>query len=63
VRVIGIYLAVYFALIVAAGVVSWEAGLFAEFPPPYVALGLLVAVGLGLLLAAVSLPSRTRLRP
>ncbi len=61
-RLVAIYLAVYFGLIVAAGVVLWEAGLFAEIPPPYVALGLLIAVGLGLLLAAVSLSPRSRLR-
>ena len=53
-RAIQVYLGVYFALVIGAGVVLWAAGAFADFPPPWVALGLLIAVGLGLLLAAVS---------
>jgi len=53
--VIRIYLVVYFALVGAALVALWQGDVLARLPGQWVALALILAVGLGVLLAVVSL--------
>ncbi len=52
-RFITIYLAIYFALVIGASVALWRGGVFAYLSALSVILGLLVALGLGVLLAVV----------
>jgi hypothetical protein len=56
---IWVYLAGYFLLVGGAALVLWQAGVLARLPPLWTALGLLVAVGLGVLLAVAFARPRT----
>jgi hypothetical protein len=53
-----IYLVAYFALVGAAVVALWQDDVLSRLPASWVALALLFAVGLGVLLALVSLRGR-----
>ncbi|MBI2834015.1 MAG: hypothetical protein HYX76_06270 [Acidobacteria bacterium] len=53
-RFISIYLAGYFILIVGALLALWQAGVLARIAPVWIVIGLLIAVGLGIMLAVVS---------
>lgn len=57
-RFVTIYLIGYFLLLGGAAVVLWQSGMLQRMSGPWLALAALVAVGLGLLLAAVSGPAR-----
>jgi hypothetical protein len=49
-----LYLIGYFILLVGAILALWQAGILREIPGVWLAIGLVVAVGLGLVLAASS---------
>ncbi len=51
-----IYLIGYFLLIVGAGLALWESGILDEIPGIWLAIGIIVAVGLGIMLAVASAP-------
>ncbi len=52
---IRVYLVIYFTLVGAALVALWQADVLSRLPAGWVVLALVVAVGLGALLALVSL--------
>lgn len=56
---IRIYLIAYFALVGAAAAALWQARVLGRLPAEWVGLALVVAVGLGILLAIVSLHRHT----
>lgn len=61
-RLLRLYLVGYFVLVIGAALALWQAGVLGELPPVWVALGLLVAIGLGVILAVTSAhpPATTR---
>jgi hypothetical protein len=50
-RFISIYLIGYFILVVGAVLALWQAGILARIPAAWIAIGALIAVGLGIMLA------------
>jgi hypothetical protein len=55
-----IYLVGYFFLLLGATLTLWQSGMLDRIPGVWIALGLLVAVGLGIVLAASSPQKVTR---
>jgi hypothetical protein len=53
-RLLYLYLIAYFVLVVGAVLALWQAGVLGQLPPEMVAIGLLVAIGLGVVLALTS---------
>ena len=53
-RLLYVYLIAYFALVVGAVLALWQAGVLGQLPAEMVAIGLLVAIGLGVVLALTS---------
>ena len=53
-RFIYVYLIVYFVLLFGAGFVLWQAGVLSRIDPMLVILGLIVAVGLGIVVAVTA---------
>jgi hypothetical protein len=53
-RFVHVYLVIYFALIAGAAAALWRSGVLTEIPPVWLSTGAVVALGLGVLLAAVS---------
>jgi hypothetical protein len=51
VRFIHLYLIGYFFLVVGAGLALWQAGVLARVGAIWIAIGLIIAVGLGIMLA------------
>ena len=51
-----VYLIGYFILLVGAGLALWQSGILDEIPGIWLAIGLVVAVGLGIMLAVASSP-------
>ena len=51
-----LYLVGYFVLLVGAGLALWQAGMLDDIPPMWLGIGLIVAVGLGIMLAVASSP-------
>ena len=51
-----IYLVGYFILLLGAGLALWQSGLLDEIPGMWLAIGMVVAVGLGIMLAVASSP-------
>jgi hypothetical protein len=51
-----IYLVGYFILLLGAGLALWQSGLLDEIPGVWLAIGMVVAVGLGIMLAVASSP-------
>jgi hypothetical protein len=49
-----VYLIAYFALLAGAVLALWQGGVLAEIPLAWTAIGLIVAVGLGVILAVTS---------
>jgi len=49
-----IYLIGYFILLAGAALALWQAGAFAHIPTIWVAIGTIVAVGLGIMLAVTA---------
>jgi hypothetical protein len=60
-----LYLVAYFVLLFAAAMALWTSGVLHQIPPVWIALALIIAVGLGIVLAVSSgihVVSRTRYR-
>lgn len=57
-RFLRIYLVGYFLLIGGALLALWRAGILDEIDPAWTAIALVIAVGLGVILAVASLPAR-----
>jgi hypothetical protein len=53
-RFLTIYLIGYFVLLFGAVLALWQAGILREIPPIWIAIGAVIAVGLGIMLAVVS---------
>lgn len=51
-----LYLVGYFILLVGAGLALWQSGILDEIPGVWLAIGIVVAVGLGIMLAVASSP-------
>ena len=51
-----IYLIGYFVLLIGAGLALWQAGMLDDIPGIWVAIGIIIAVGFGIMLAVVSSP-------
>lgn len=51
-----LYLVGYFVLLVGAGLALWQAGVLDDIPGIWLAIGLIVAVGFGIMLAVASSP-------
>jgi hypothetical protein len=53
-RFVNIYLIGYFILVIGAVLALWQAGVLARLSGTWIAIGLLIAVGLGIMLAVSS---------
>ena len=51
-----LYLVGYFVLLAGAGLALWQAGVLDDIPLIWLAIGVIVAVGFGLVLAVASSP-------
>jgi hypothetical protein len=51
-----LYLVGYFILLIGAGLALWQSGILDEIPGIWLAIGIVVAVGLGIMLAVGSSP-------
>jgi hypothetical protein len=51
-----LYLIGYFVLLLGAGLALWQGGILDDIPPVWLAIGSIVAVGFGIMLAVVSSP-------
>ena len=58
-RFIHLYLIGYFVLIAGAGLALWQAGVLARISAVWIAITFLIVVGLGIILAVTSTPTRT----
>ena len=54
-----LYLIGYFVLLVGAGLALWQAGVLDDIAPIWLGIGVIVAVGFGLMLAVASSPRVT----
>ena len=54
-----LYLIGYFVLLVGAGLALWQAGVLDDIPPIWLGIGVIVAVGFGIMLAVASSPRVT----
>jgi hypothetical protein len=54
-----IYLVGYFVLLVGAGLALWQAGVLDDIPGIWLAIGAVIAVGFGIMLAVASSPRVT----
>jgi hypothetical protein len=53
-RFIYLYLLAYFALVVGAAFSLWHAGVLGRLPAEWIAIGAIVTIGLGILLAVTA---------
>jgi hypothetical protein len=53
-RFLKIYLIGYFVLLLGAGLALWQAGLLRQIPGVWLAIGAIIAIGLGIMLAVAS---------
>lgn len=53
-RFVSLYLIGYFILVAGAALALWRAGVLARIAPSWIAIGLLIAIGLGVMLAVSS---------
>ena len=51
-----LYLVGYFVLLIGAGLALWQAGVLDDIPGIWLAIGIIVAVGFGIMLAVASSP-------
>jgi hypothetical protein len=51
-----LYLIGYFVLLVGAGLALWQSGILDEIPGIWLAIGIVIAVGFGIMLAVASAP-------
>jgi len=54
VRFLKIYLIGYFVLLFGAGLALWQSGILRQIPGIWLAIGALIAIGLGIMLAVAS---------
>ena len=55
-RFLNLYLIGYFVLLFGAGLALWQAGILDDIPGVWLAIGIIIAVGLGIMLAVTSSP-------
>jgi len=53
-RFLKIYLIGYFILLLGAGLALWRSGVLRQIPGVWLAIGLIIAIGLGIMLAVAS---------
>ena len=53
-RFLKIYLIGYFILLLGAGLALWQAGILRQVPGVWLAIGAIIAIGLGIMLAAAT---------
>jgi hypothetical protein len=53
-RFLKIYLIGYFILLFGAGLALWRSGILRQIPGVWLAIGLIIAIGLGIMLAVAS---------
>ena len=53
-RFLTIYLIGYFILLLGAGLALWEAGILRQIPGVWLAIGAIIAIGLGIMLAVAT---------
>jgi hypothetical protein len=53
-RFLKLYLVGYFLLLVGAGLALWQSGILDQIPGVWLAIGVLIAVGFGIMLAVAS---------
>jgi hypothetical protein len=53
-RFLKIYLIGYFVLLLGAGLALWQSGIMRQIPGVWLAIGLIIAIGLGIMLAVAS---------
>jgi drug/metabolite transporter (DMT)-like permease len=58
-RFLKLYLIGYFILLFGAALALWQSGILAEIPGVWLAIGAVVAVGFGIMLAVASAPKVT----
>jgi hypothetical protein len=58
-RFLTLYLVGYFLLLVGAVLALWQAGVLKEIPGVWLAIGAIVAIGFGIMLAVASTPRVT----
>jgi hypothetical protein len=51
-----LYLVGYFVLLIGAGLALWQSGILDEIPGIWLAIGIIIAVGFGIMLAVASAP-------
>ena len=51
-----LYLVGYFVLLVGGGLALWQAGILDEIPGIWLAIGVVIAIGFGIMLAVASSP-------
>lgn len=60
-RFIHLYLIGYFVLIIGAAMALWQSGVFARMGPVWIAISMVIALGLGIMLAVtMGKPTVTR---
>ena len=53
-RFLKLYLIGYFILLLGAGLALWRSGILQQIPGVWLAIGLIIAIGLGIMLAVAS---------
>jgi hypothetical protein len=53
-RFLKIYLIGYFVLLLGAGLALWQSGILRQIPGVWLAIGAIIAIGLGIMLAVAS---------
>jgi hypothetical protein len=53
-RFLKIYLIGYFILVFGAGLALWQAGILRQIPDVWLAIGAIITIGLGIMLAVIS---------
>jgi len=53
-RFLKIYLIGYFILLLGAGLALWQAGILRQIPGVWLAIGAIIAIGLGIMLAVAT---------
>ena len=55
-KLLKLYLVGYFVLLIGAGLALWQAGVLDDIPGVWLAIGVIIAVGFGIMLAVASSP-------
>jgi hypothetical protein len=57
-KFVKLYLIGYFVLLIGAGMALWQAGVLDNIPGMWLGIGIVIAVGFGIMLAVASTPAR-----